>query len=248
VKITTWNVLHRIHAENWKEAPVTSHPDERDRSAAVAALVARWLDADTDIVCLQEVSGDQLAALRGVVGPNVRVFDHVYPRIPRLRREGGPDLHDPKEHLVVLVKDLAARQHASSTFASDPGKGMLVVDVGDDARIIDTHVTFGPRGIAQLEVLAGAARDERRASVVVGDFNAPRDVVQAGLGGDIVVAEVVGPTRIASAESSGKTIDHVAVRGASIVSVHVLDANGLSDHQPVIAEITLVSSPRPGGS
>lgn len=236
--MTTWNVLHRIHAMNWDEAPVAAFPDERVRNAAIAETVARWLVEGTDVVCLQEVSGDQLARLRDAVAAEVRIFEHRYPRVPRLRLGGSTKvLDDPSEHLVVLVRSLPAHLREAYTFASDPGKGFLAVDVGDDLVVVDTHVSWGPRAGAQLATLKAAALAARPAAVVTGDFNAPFDDVAAALGPHFLGTEALEPTRLPSSGEGGSTIDHVLARGASLARSSVLDGGGLSDHRPVTAEL-----------
>ena len=62
--IATWNVLHRIHAENWGDGPLARFPREADRISLVTAPVIARLEAGWDVMALQEVSGDQLASLR----------------------------------------------------------------------------------------------------------------------------------------------------------------------------------------
>lgn len=241
MRFTTWNVLHRVHALNWGEPSVSAFPDEGVRTEAIAEIVAGWLAGGVDVVCLQEVSGDQLARLREVVRAEAQVFTHCYPRVPRVRGEGDADagLDDPTEHLVMLVQGAEARLRTAQTFSSDRGKGLLAVDVGSDVLVVDTHVSWGPRGDTQLALLAETAAGASGAAVVLGDFNATVELVQAGLGDLFAPAEVTGPTRIATSDVPGKTIDHVFVRGGTIVSAAVLDARGLSDHHPVTVEIVL---------
>lgn len=61
MQIVTWNVLHRIHAENWREAVPDRFPIEAERLDRISQRVAGVLREDDDaVVCLQEVSGDQL--------------------------------------------------------------------------------------------------------------------------------------------------------------------------------------------
>lgn len=236
--VTTWNVLHRVHAVNWGEAPVEAYPDERTRIACIAARVAKWLAVDAGVVCLQEVSGDQLASLRATVG-DAAIHDHVYPRVPRVRGEGRPELDDATEHLVTLVRAPGSRRLEGRTFDSDPGKGLLVVDVEDAISIVNTHVSFGERRDAQLALLSATARRAPGGAVVLGDFNAPADVVRAALGEPLVLSDLTGQrcTRIATAKHAGQTIDHVAVVRGTIASVSVLDGELLSDHNPVTATV-----------
>ncbi|WP_067649864.1 hypothetical protein [Nocardia harenae] len=40
ISVASWNVLHRVHAENWYEAVALRWPDEAARNAAVAERVA----------------------------------------------------------------------------------------------------------------------------------------------------------------------------------------------------------------
>lgn len=230
MRIVTWNVLHRVHAVNWDEAPVAAYPDERVRIERIATTVAAWLADDVDVVCLQEVSGDQLAALRAHVTSSVAVLDHRLARIPRLRKEGAA-LSAPAEHLVALVRDGAsARVREGHTFASDAGKGMLAVEVGS-ALVVCTHVSYGERSPEQLARVAAAGAD-----IVVGDFNAPADVVSLALGGDYTLAKIEEPTRVVPGGAS-KVIDHVLVRGGGITSAVVLATGDLSDHRPVAVAI-----------
>jgi endonuclease/exonuclease/phosphatase family metal-dependent hydrolase len=229
---------------NWKEAPVAAYPDEPVRIAAISARVAAWLEDGVDVVCLQEVSGDQLASLRRALGVEAHVFEHLYPRLPRLRDGGAPVLDDASEHLVTLVSSRGARQVGARTFDTDPGKGVLVVELDAGVRALNTHVSFGPRRDAQLLELAEGATAAGGA-VVVGDFNAPVDAVQAGLGPTFSLSDLRGQraTRVATAEHPGRVIDHIAVHRGVIESASVLDDEALSDHAPVAATVRFATTP-----
>jgi endonuclease/exonuclease/phosphatase family metal-dependent hydrolase len=235
-RLTTWNVLHRVHAVNWKEAPVLAFPDERVRIERIAGKVAAWLADDVDVVCLQEVSGDQLASLRRAVGASVAVFEHRYPRMPVLRVKGPPVLEDASEHLVTIVKDRGAHQVDARTFATDPGKGLLAVSVGD-AVVINTHVSFGERRAEQLATLASVAREAPDGAIVLGDFNATAAVVAAPFGAGVAISDLAGqgPTRIATDEHPSYGIDHVVAVHVTITSAAIIASDGLSDHNPVTA-------------
>lgn len=239
LRVVTWNVLHRVHAINWKEAPVEAFPDEAERIAAVTARVVAMFEGGADVVCLQEVSGDQLASLRAAAPPGVTIFEHRYPRVPKVRDGGLPGLEDLHEHLVTLARGGEPARVASGTSGKDPGKGFLAVSRGG-IEVMNTHVSFGERGARQLRELGERARAARPGAVIVGDFNATREAVLEGLGREIMVAELPPdrPTRIPASGHHGKWIDHVCARGLSIESVSVGDAELTSDHNPVSAALS----------
>ena len=84
--LVTWNVLHGIHGWNWGEPAVRRRLDEPGRAARIAAKAAAFCASPGAVVCLQEVSGDQLARLRDALPDGVAVFAHRYPRVPQIRR------------------------------------------------------------------------------------------------------------------------------------------------------------------
>lgn len=241
--ITTWNVLHRVHAENWGELPVATFPDEAARVAAVVARVVARLQAGDTAVALQEVGGDVLAALPDLPGVSRHV--HRYPRVPR-RRDGQPtgarDLH---EHLVTLVRGAGRLIHAE-TAASDPGKGLLIVETDDAAWVINVHLSHGAAGEIQLrralELSAPAAR-----VVVVGDFNATHPMVSGWLpqGWSLAPALPGGITRIGGDGRPGRWIDHVLVRGGRAEVQEVVDEPA-SDHWAVGASVDWGGRDDPG--
>ena len=249
--VMTWNVLHRIHAVNWNEQPVAQFPDERERIAGITAFIARQLDAGIDVVCLQEVSGDQYAQLSQVLGQGAVFFAHRYPRIPQLRDQAAAlksPLADPSEYLIVIVAEKLAKhaqQRASETFANDFGKGYLAVALEAGILVVDAHVTWGERGRMQLAALASL---EGGAAIIAGDFNAELAVVTPHFHGSVgspafSISNLAGQrhTRIATREKDSHTIDHIVVRTGRITTATVLDAAGLSDHNPVIATIEFPS-------
>lgn len=233
VTLATWNVLHRIHAENWGEAVVDHHVDE---AARIEAITARLCGHDEQVLALQEVSGDQLASLRAAL-PSATIVTLRYPRIPRPRRRPTA-LRDPAEYLVTIVRGEATLVLAEAS-RDDPGKGLLAVDVGG-VRVVNTHVTFGDARVAQLARLREVARAAKHTAIVLGDFNADRITVADGLGDDFDVAVAdadARPTRPRIGSDKPSSIDHVAVRGGIIEAHAVLDAGGLSDHNPVVARV-----------
>lgn len=236
--VVTWNVLHRIHAVNWDEPAIRGWPDEPSRIGSIADLLA---ELPADVICLQEVSGDQLAMLRDVVPGEL--FATRYPRVPRYtRRFEAATLRDPAEYLVTIVRDGGARLLAEEAFPSDRGKGFHALELASGATVIDTHVSFGDKGVEQLARLASIARDATEPAIVCGDFNAPRETCAAALGAAFVPA--VSPrgalaTRPPTTpDAPPQDIDHVLVRGAQITAVQVLDSGGRSDHNPVAVRLS----------
>ncbi len=232
ISVATWNVLHRIHADNWAE-PVARHwPDE---AARIEAITARLAARDDRVIALQEVSGDQLASLRAL---SRTVIAFRYPRVPRPRHVST--LADPAEYLVTLV-DGPAREVAAEASATDPGKGLLAVEV-DGVVVVNTHVTYGDPRVPQLARLAAVARAAPGAAIVLGDFNADRAAV-ATIGDDFVLAtpaEPALPTRPRTGSTKSSTIDHVLARRATPHAAAVIDAGGQSDHNLVVAAIAMI--------
>ncbi|HTJ35067.1 MAG TPA: endonuclease/exonuclease/phosphatase family protein [Dactylosporangium sp.] len=235
ITVATWNVLHRVHAENWGEGPVARWPDEAARIAAVARRLAGRTER---AVALQEVSGDQLAALRREL-PERSVHAMRYPRVPR-PRNGASALADPDEYLVLLV-DGAVEPVAAEAFTDDPGKGLLAVAM-DGVLVVATHVSHGAARAAELARLGDLARAAGGPAVLLGDFNADAATVAADLGPGFTVAvlpEGAPPTR-----PGGRTpnIDHVVVYGSRAGAASVEDAGGLSDHNIVRGSLGIVDA------
>ena len=241
--VATWNVLHRVHAENWGEAPAQRFADERPRTAAISAQVVARLEGGCEAIGLQEVSGDQLASLRESLPAGTTLHVLRYPRMPRAH-EGQTHLAclaDASEHLVVLVAPgSSARMVEAAAFPDDGGKGLLAVELDGRFLVVDTHVSFGPRRDGQLARIAALARAAATPVVVLGDFNAERAVVGAALGADFAFAlpaPTALPTRPRERGDRSQTIDHVVVHGARPLEAAVVDVDGLSDHNLVWARI-----------
>ncbi len=235
ITVATWNVLHRVHAENWAEDTPGQWPDESERIAAVTARLAGRAE---QVVALQEVSGDQLADLRRAL-PDRTIHALRYPRVPR-QRHGTCPLEDPSEHLVLLVNG-PSQQVAAEAFDDDPGKGLLGVQT-DRALVVATHVSFGERQAGQLARLAELAPTSTGPVILLGDFNSDHATVSAGLGPGFTVADLPPgalPTRPRTSGIKSQNIDHVVVRGGGISGVVVEDAGGLSDHNLLRVNVTV---------
>ncbi len=230
--ITTWNVLHHVHAVNWGE--LLPALDEPARIEAIARRVQELLRFSF-AVCLQEVSGDQLRALQAA-----HVCSFALPRVPHPRK-GSSALGDPTEHLVVVSSLVPGQVVEQRAFATDPGKGFVAVQLDSGVVIISTHISYGERAAAQLAELAGWVRAQARPIVIGGDFNADRPSVMAALGPGFTVApppQESRPSRPRSA-AAGKSqhIDHVIGHGVTTTETGVEDGGGLSDHNPVWSKL-----------
>ncbi|WP_224364592.1 endonuclease/exonuclease/phosphatase family protein [Hyalangium versicolor] len=239
MKILTWNVLHRVHAENYGELAIQRWRDEPERVRRVVELVSKALSSDGfEAVLLQEVSGDVLESLRHQL-PTWAVLDHQYPRMPRLKRPGA-SMRDLSEHLVVVAPKGSTVLRAQ-TFADAPGKGVLAVTLPSGWVVASAHVSWGPQGEAQLATLRELFHASSAPMCLGGDFNTEREVLVRALGTEVVVGELPpgSPhTRPADEKTGGLNIDHLLVCRAELRDLHVLDHNDLSDHRPVAGSVT----------
>jgi len=222
IRLLTWNVLHRVHAVNWREPVIERHTDEHARIAAIVALLAAH---SVDVACLQEVSGDQLASLRATF-QNVHTAEHR--RVPKLRG-GTPALRDPREYLVTIGAGAVVR---AETFAHDRGKGFLATRHGE-LLVVNTHVSYGGARPEQCARLAEVATPP---AVIAGDFNADAWIIERELGFPVAPNAKITRPRLKPSDKS-QTIDHVAPRGVAVTRLDVLDCGGLSDHDPVVVEL-----------
>jgi endonuclease/exonuclease/phosphatase family metal-dependent hydrolase len=242
VIVVSWNVLHRIHAVNWNEPAITKWNDERSRLGSIADFIAA---TPADVVCLQEVSGDQLAMLRDVVDDG-ELFAMKYPRTPAFKKPTAESLRDACEYLVTIVRDSGARLVIAEAFPTDAGKGFQRVELANKTTVINTHVSFGDKRTAQLARIAIEASQAPGLAIACGDFNADRATCLADLGEDFVAAVPLDglhtrPRQLPSEKS--QDIDHVFVRGGKPLEASVLDGETRSDHNPVRVRLRFPAVP-----
>jgi endonuclease/exonuclease/phosphatase family metal-dependent hydrolase len=231
VIVVSWNVLHRIHAVNWSEPAIRQWTDERSRIGSVADFIAA---TRADVICLQEVSGDQLAMLRDIEEGELLVTR--YPRVPAFRKPTTEVMRDPAEYLVTIVRDTGARLVHAEAFPTDGGKGFQRALLANLTTVINAHVSYGEKRTAQLARIAVEARAAPGLAIVCGDFNADRATCAHDLGEGFVAAIPQGGlyTRPRQAPNEkSQDIDHVFVLGGKAVEASVLDAETRSDHNPV---------------
>ncbi|MBF6353474.1 endonuclease/exonuclease/phosphatase family protein [Nocardia higoensis] len=239
ITVATWNVLHRIHADNWGEEAPRQWPDEAARITAVT----EWIAGRTEqIIALQEVSGDLLNSLR-IALPDRTVLFFRYPRVPTPRRVAA-ELTEPAEYLALIL-DKPAKEIAADAFRDDPGKGILAVQVGE-LTVVATHLSGAGRNRGQLDRLARFARDHSGSPMVIlGDFNTSRETVATHLT-EFTIAEFpdsAPPTRPRPMPHRSRDIDHIVVRGLTVVDADVDNSGDRSDHNYVHATVTRDATP-----
>lgn len=239
--VVSWNVLHRIHAVNWSEPAIRQWTDERTRISSIADFIAA---TKADVICLQEVSGDQLAMLRDI--ENGELFVTRYPRVPTFREPTTEAMRDPAEYLVIIVRGTGARLVRAEAFPTDGGKGFQRVELANLTTVINAHVSYGEKRIAQLARLAVEARQAPGLAVVCGDLNADRATCAHDLGEGFVAAVPLDGlhTRPRQAPSEkSQDIDHAFVLGGDVLEASVLGAEGRSDHNPVRVTLRFPTAP-----
>lgn len=237
----SWNVLHRIHAVNWNEPSIAQWSDERARIGSVADFIAA---TNADVVCLQEVSGDQLATLRDV--EEGELFATKYPRVPSYRKPTTESLRDATEYLVTIVRDTGARLVRAESFPTDGGKGFQRIELADRTTVINAHVSFGDKRTAQLARIAVEGREAPGLALVCGDFNADRATCSLDLGDDFTACVPLDGRHTRPRQSpseKSQDIDHVFVRGGKALETSVLDGETRSDHNPVRVRLRFATVP-----
>lgn len=226
-RVVTWNVLHRVHAEVHGEPCLVHWPEEAKR---VAALVEAVRAHGADVALLQEVSGDVVSALRAAF-PEREVLSHLLPRVPKRAVAG---VVDRSEHLVVIAPR-GAKVKRATTYESDPGKGLLAVEVGGMV-FVSTHVSWGEKRADQLITLRAAVASLGGPIVVGGDFNVEREVVEPALGASCVALSAGALATRDDEKGRGLWIDHLlGFGGALLRDARVLSHRDESDHRPVVA-------------
>ncbi|MFD0327665.1 endonuclease/exonuclease/phosphatase family protein [Streptacidiphilus monticola] len=234
--VATWNVLHRVHAENWSSHVLDRWPDEAERIAAVSAWVARTSEA---VIALQEVSGDQLASLRQALPVSRTVHSFRYPRVPKPRRV-PTRLSCRDEHLVLVLDGPPGRWWQRRPSRPTRARGCSRCGPGPAPRRhprqhrSPASGSTGPSGRGGGRGRARPGRPARRLQ------RGPRH----GRHGtrprfhDRPLPPDAAPTRPrdVGAEKSA-WIDHVVTHGADADEAAVEDVHGLSDHNPVRARV-----------
>jgi len=241
MRVMTWNVLHRVHAENYSEPTVALWPDEAARVQAVVQQVcAAVSEQGCELVLLQEASGEVVVALRRCLPGSMSVHTHQVARMPQLKVKSTTSLSDASEHVVVIAPG-GSQPLRRQTALDDAGKGLLAVQVSEGLVAISTHVSWGQKGVGQMRALQELMKTLPGVVIVGGDFNTERGEVTAHLGPDLLVTQLTAdsPRTRQNPDGQGSDIDHLVCRGAKWSDVHVVVHPGLSDHHPLFATLQL---------
>jgi len=192
--LISWNTLHRTHEENYmleKSEVIKKYADENVRVADQVKLIEKIANEKGNkkvIICLQEVPGDLLKALKDKFTDKYRIFDYAHNREPmRIEKHKTEEFKDvnfhkyvnPLEFLVTMIsKDLTDNDTYDSTIQfKKEGKAMLAV-VLKDFITINTHVPMIFDGNALIDniyrqyIAQYLEKNELTNIVICGDFNA----------------------------------------------------------------------------
>jgi endonuclease/exonuclease/phosphatase family metal-dependent hydrolase len=250
VRLVTFNTHHGVG------------PDQRHDLPRLAKLLA---SVDADIVCLQEVDRyfgersedvDQALLLSRALDMQLAwgpAIDESRPDDQPRRQYGNALL----SRLPILISDVHPL----------PGSGeprsalrtMVELD-GGALWVTTTHLSGGEpeRRAAQLAALAALHTEPMETGVVVGDFNTPPDAPEL----DALRQRFTDAWQLAQArgdqagwrfwharhgdtfpaKGAHKRIDQVWVSaGVSVAAAYVLDAEGASDHLPLVVDLEVRS-------
>lgn len=117
-----------------------------------------------------------------------------------------------------------------------PGVGGVTGERNGTLSVAATHLSFRKgEGGAQLSAVIGALGRRPLPRVLLGDLNLPPEVVEPALAAAGYRIASTGPTF--PARTPRARIDYVAVEGLQVMAAEALET-ALSDHRPVVAEVT----------
>lgn len=231
MRVLTWNLYHG------RSVP----PSGRNLLPEFTAALAGW---EWDVALLQEVPPwwpPHLGAACGASARTALTSRNCGLPLRRWIAERRPDLikSNGGGANAILVRGEAVGEHRRATLRRRP-----------ERRVV--HAVRLPRsGLwianlhAQVHTEAGALADLAAAArAALGWAGREAPVV---LGGD---CNVPAPRASGFSHAAGRGVDHLLVRGgpAAVGPARVLPrAGGLSDHLPLLVELTGVGGPGPGG-
>ena len=249
VRLVTFNIHHGVGG------------DERHDLPRLAKLLH---SVDADVICLQEVDrhyGDRSEDVDQALLLS-RALDMQLawgPAIDEPRPDGQPRQYGNAllSRLPILVSDVHRLPGGGEPRSAL--RTMLELD-GGTLWVTATHLTTrsAPERAEQVAALAGLHTERMEGGVLVGDFNAPPDAPElAALQERFSQAWELAPERddqagwrfwrgdegdTFPASSPRKRIDQVWVSaGVGVAAARVLDAEGASDHLPVVVDLEVRS-------
>jgi endonuclease/exonuclease/phosphatase family metal-dependent hydrolase len=218
VRVLTWNVFHGR----------TVPPSGRSRPLAFAALLAGWA---WDAALLQEVPPWWPAALAQACGAEVRSVLTSRNALLPLRRAVAtrdPDLLGANAGgcNAILVRGQSVLEHRALRLAWLPERRWAHgVRLSGGAWVVNLHAT--------TRAPARALAESRRAATVAHDWAGSAPLV---LGGDL---NITGrPELPGLRHAAGNFVDHIYATGLEPAGSAVLERGELSDHAPVVADLT----------
>jgi hypothetical protein len=242
INVCTFNCLHIYHEKRYVPDSLTlqAHSNEPKRIQGLVAFISSQLTNDT-VVCLQEVSGDLLSALREEFNATHHVISLAHNRVP----QPVDDFRyaDPGEYLCTIIPCSVDKETIKEEFLyfTTKGKGALITSFGN-VMIINTHCTVHEQGVldlVSLYTLFGQPFVEINSNhyvLLLGDTNNEIkailevfDQVHPGRVSNVVDHDAIG---IPTFTPTSVCIDHVfGFNTISFEDSTVTDTAYLSDHR-----------------
>jgi endonuclease/exonuclease/phosphatase family metal-dependent hydrolase len=269
--VVSWNVL----AAPWAAPayyPDGMDPAVLDRVVRRELVAGRLAELDADVVCLQETTPADLAAIVAALGPGCGVHDAPNGRELWAGWTTAELPWEPNGTAIVWRSDRVAEVATGALTLSNDGNVATAITarVGDtDVHVVSVHLDVDQPAVRreQLRVACAGLNGRAGATVIAGDCN--EDTIGTDLGAiasehgfvdALTAAGNTDPTHPLARPTDDYAplarLDHVLVRGATVASGRVVDADvwsvdgpgdrmveGLrrtgSDHLAVIATLTL---------
>eukprot|EP00996_Jenningsia_fusiforme_P002330 NODE_3161_length_1034_cov_46.881218_g2905_i0.p1 GENE.NODE_3161_length_1034_cov_46.881218_g2905_i0~~NODE_3161_length_1034_cov_46.881218_g2905_i0.p1 ORF type:complete len:277 (+),score=44.85 NODE_3161_length_1034_cov_46.881218_g2905_i0:57-887(+) len=239
--IASWDVTHRLRALSNPSGNLNllkRYESESLRVSGVSQFVSSLLEKDSRVICLQEVSGEQLDDLRKSLGSRVSIFDFNLSASEASSR-------DRAEYLVTLTDLPSAQPAAAFSFPGHPRKGVLAVKVKSNLIVCNVLCNSNEANKKQIRetlmrslVVPFLASSKQNQAVAAGYFGCSLETVFLAVGemtyctGEDLSSYYLEGKR--SSHHSQENHDHIIGLGGAQISDSVMFPNeNLSSHQPL---------------